>query len=47
MKESPFQTSVRVHQDIELAIDLDKMRPSEKDPPNPVMSKVGGHTKIA
>ena len=28
------QTSVRVHQKIELALDLDKMHLFEKDPPN-------------
>ena len=28
------QTSVRVHQDIELALDLDKMHLFEKDDPN-------------
>jgi hypothetical protein len=29
------QTSVRVHQEIELALDLDKMHLFEKDDPNP------------
>jgi hypothetical protein len=28
------QTLVRVHQEIELALDLDKMHLFEKDPPN-------------